>query len=120
VSPLFDAAGTLVFVDVEDGREVGRRELTFSTEAPLVRALRVVGERADVLICGAISPSLSLVLRAGGVEVLAEVCGPLNDVLAAFLRGNLLSERTFRMPGCRGGARVRRRWRGGRSDGRRR
>ncbi len=114
VSPLFDVAMTVVLVDVDQTRETQRRELSFSNETPVARAIRVAAERCDVLICGAISPSLESVLQASGVRVITDICGPVNEVLAAFLQGNLAGERAYLMPGTGNRTRARRRWRGGR------
>lgn len=114
VSPLFDVAMTVMFIDVDQARETQRREMTFSNETPVARAIRVGAEQCDVLICGAISPPLEAMLHASGVRVITDICGPVNDVLAAFLQGNLASERAYLMPGSGNRARVRRRRRGGR------
>ncbi|HDS74406.1 MAG TPA: hypothetical protein ENN56_02595 [Firmicutes bacterium] len=114
VSPLFDVAMTVMFVDVDGLREIRRREMMFSTETPVARALRVAAERCDVFICGAISPSLEAVLRASGIRVITDICGPVNEVLASFLQGNLAGEHAYLMPGSGNRTRVRRRWRGGR------
>jgi len=114
VSPLFDVAMTVMVVDVDQMREIQRRELSFSNETPVARAIRVASERCDVLICGAISPSLKAVLHASGVQVITDICGPVNEVLAAFQRGNLADEHAYLMPGTGNRRRARRRWRGGR------
>jgi predicted Fe-Mo cluster-binding NifX family protein len=64
----------------------------------------------DALICGAISWPLELALTSAGIEVIAQTCGDVDEVLEAFLAGQLEQEK-FLMPGCCG---RRRRFRKGR------
>ena len=54
---------------------------------------------ASLLICAAISRPLERDLVAAGIEVIPEVCGPLDDVVHAYLVGRL-GDRRFAMPGC--------------------
>ncbi len=98
VSPLFDAARLLVLVDIENGREIrrGQRALDESEMGP--RARRVAELGVDVLICGAVSRQLEDMLRASGVQVIPQICGPVEEVLTAFVSGDL-TEKAFLMPG---------------------
>jgi predicted Fe-Mo cluster-binding NifX family protein len=64
-----------------------------------------------VLICGAISRPLEAMLLSAGVEVIPQTCGPVEEVLKAFMSGKL-TEKAFLMPGCCG---RRRRFHDGRS-----
>jgi len=109
ISSVFDAARRLLLVDIEDGREVGRTEelLVESELAP--RASRVAELHTDVLICGAITRPLEAMLISAGVEVIPQTCGQVEDVLKAFLSGQLTGD-AFAMPGCCG---RRRQFRGG-------
>ena len=111
VAPVFDVAGTLLVVDVEDGREVRREETRLAqTDAP-GRAAEFSHLNADVLICGAISAPLEARLSTTGVTVIGFVCGAVEDILSGFVKGELSSP-AFLMPGCRG---RRRQWRPERS-----
>ena len=101
VSPVFDVAGHLLVVDVEDGAEQGRRSVVIDAASPQARATAVTDHSAAVLICGAISAPLESGLEAGGVEVISQTCGDVEEVLAAFIEGRLGQE-TFLMPGCCG------------------
>ncbi len=96
VSPVFDVAGRLLVIDV-----VGR-EAAFQEEYPLIGSdpVHALSElRVDVLLCGALSRDLEERLLASGVEVVAEVRGQVQDVVRAYLGGNLMQPR-FSMPGC--------------------
>ena len=116
VSPVFDVAGHLLLVDVADGAEQARRSVMIDAASPRARVLAVTDHAAAVLICGAISAPIEQALLANGVEVISQICGDVEQVLAAFIEGRLGQE-TFLMPGCCG---RRRRLRAGRRRGGRR
>jgi len=88
-------------VDLEAGREVSREDAQLGAVGPLERArdLRQMG--AEVLICGAISRPLELALDSAGVQVIPHICGRVEEVLAAFINGQL-DAGGFLMPGCCG------------------
>ena len=113
ISPVFDAAKRLLLVDIENGREVGRTEQIVEEPELGPRARRVAEFGAEVLICGAISRPLEAMLLSAGVEVIPQTCGPVEDVLEAFISGRL-TEQAFVMPGCCG---RRRRFHAGRHTG---
>jgi len=113
ISPVFDVAKRLLLVDIENEREVRRTEEVLEELQLVARARRVAELGVDVLICGAISRPLEAMLLSTGVEVTPQTCGPVGDVLKAFVSGQL-TEQAFVIPGCCG---HRRRFRGGRSHG---
>jgi len=120
VSSVFDFAHRLLLVGIENGREVERSEVELKAESLPQRAGSLKNLGVDVLICGAISQALACMVTASGIQVLPYVTGSIDDVLQAYLTGQLLKPE-FSMPGCWPGARRgfgrRRRgcqWRGGR------
>jgi len=101
ISPVFDVAGSLLLVDLQDGAPVLRNEASLQEEDRDVRARRLGDLGVDVLICGAISRPLEASLAAAGIKVIARVCGGVDDVLDAYRSGRL-GDRAFAMPGCCG------------------
>jgi len=99
ISPVFDVAARILLVDIDKGQEKRRNERTIVHSDSLARAQYVSQFGVQVLICGAISWRLENALSSIGVQVIACICGPVDDVLKAFLNGKL-SESTFIMPGC--------------------
>jgi predicted Fe-Mo cluster-binding NifX family protein len=101
VSPVLDVAGSVLIADVADRRLTGRNDLGLShTEGhELVHMLHQLG--VDVVICGAVSRQLELSLLAAGMEVIAHICGPVEEVLNAYLE-NGLQGNVYCMPGCCG------------------
>jgi len=121
VSSVFDFAHGLLLVDIENGREISREEVSIDVKRPPDRVAKLKEHGVDMLICGAISRVLANMITASGIQVLPYVTGRVNDVLEAYLAGRLAKPQ-FSMPGCWPGARKgfrgwRRgcRWRGGRS-----
>jgi len=100
LSPVFDVCGRLWVVETDGRREIGRDDVAITGAEPLDRVLQLSALGIDVLICGAISRYLEAAVASAGIRVLAEVCGPVETVLAGFLaRGRTAS--CHRMPGCR-------------------
>jgi predicted Fe-Mo cluster-binding NifX family protein len=99
VSPVFDVAKHLLVVDVEDSTELSREYQDMSRLELLGRPRYVADLDIEVLICGALSVPVRLVLEAKGISVIDQVCGETEEVLRAFLSGRL-SDPSFRMPGA--------------------
>ena len=113
ISPVFDVARRLLLVDVDGNAEVGRSEVELEEMRMVARTARLTSLGVQVLVCGAISMPFEAMLTSAGVRVLPQVCGSVDDVLRAYLAGQLAGD-AFLMPGCCG---RRRRFRGGRGGG---
>ena len=101
VSPVFDVARRLLVVQLGGGEGQSREDTEISEMFPAARVRRICELGVDVLICGAISGPLEGMLAASGVQVIPQICGAVDEVLAAFRSGKL-TQATFLMPGCRG------------------
>lgn len=119
VSNVFDFAHRLRLFEIDNDEVVARREVELKAQSVPQRAGRLSTLDVDVLVCGAISRPLACMITDLGIEVLAFVTGRVDEVLKAYMSGQLLRPE-FTMPGCRPGARkgfrcVRRRhrWQGG-------
>lgn len=109
VSPVLDVSRRLLIVDAEGKTEVGRHDLHLEDTSLAARTTCICGTGVNVLICGAVSWPLEAALVSRGIRVIPQVCGPVDEVLGAFLAGRLTGA-AYLMPGCCG----RRRHRGGR------
>jgi len=116
VSPVLDVASSALLVTLDWGRETARQDVSVQGTDALHRAQHISHLGADTVICGAISRPLELALHSVGVAVIAHICGPVDDVLTAFM-DERLNEDAYLMPGCC--RRRRRLCAGGRQDGRR-
>ncbi len=114
VSPLLDVAERFLLCEVQQGREIWRREVFIAECGVGERTRRLLSMEASVLICGGVSRQLEYMLVSSGMRLIPQTCGPVQEVMDAYLAGQLTQE-TFLMPG-RG--RRRHRHRGGRGTGR--
>jgi predicted Fe-Mo cluster-binding NifX family protein len=101
VSPVFDVAGSLRLVDLEDGAPLQRSHANLQEDDLGARVRKLSDLGVDVLICGAISRPLETMLAAAGVKVIAQICGGVEEVLDAYRTGGL-GDLAFAMPGCCG------------------
>lgn len=114
ISPVFDVARRLIVAEIDGPGEVARQEMPLEETQLGVRVRRLVDGGVGILICGAISGPLEQMLVSAGVRVIPQTCGAVEDVLQAFLSGQL-TEQAFLLPGC---CRRHRRRRAGRCGGR--
>ena len=101
ISPVFDVARRLLVVDIDEGRESSRMDNVLEDVELTAQARRVTDLGVDVLICGAVSLPLEKMLLAAGVDVIGRTCGEVEEVLRAFIAGEM-TEQSFLMPGCCG------------------
>ena len=113
VSPVFDTASRLLVVEVGPEGEYNRFETDVSDQFLPSKAMRLTGLAVDTLICGAISRPLASMITTAGIQLIPWISGQVEEVLQAFLRGELPTLQ-FIMPGCAG------RWGRGRGKRRRR
>ena len=101
VSPVFDVADNLMLVGIGNGlRQQCDYHMLQHTD-PFLRAREVARLGAEALLCGAISLPLEQALGTMGVRVIGFLCGPVDQVIDAFLKDGLTSPE-FLMPGCCG------------------
>lgn len=115
VSPAFDFSHRLLLVEFEDGRETRCSEVVLVPESIVQRAGRLRDLEVDILICGAISRDLARSVTGAGIEILAYVTGPVDEVLTAYITDQLTKPEYILpgyWPGARNGfCRHRARWR---------
>ncbi len=99
VSPVFDVAKTIRVADLDrqSGELVadGTHVLNPTRPASTLSELGV-----NVLICSAISSPVEATLYALGVEVVSDICGSPEEIIAALAAGDAELDR-FRSPGSR-------------------
>jgi predicted Fe-Mo cluster-binding NifX family protein len=100
VSPVFDTALRLLVVEIENMKEVSRFIYYIDEQDLNRKCQRVRNLGLDILICGAISHPYLHMLVASGLEVIEQISGPAEEVLEAYLEGNIFDTR-FLMPGCK-------------------
>ena len=104
ISNVFDFADKLSLAEIEGQTEKNRLEISLPNEPIPQKAGRLKELDVDVLICGAISKSLAFLIIGAGIKIIPFVSGQIDEVLIAYIGGQLKDSR-FLMPGCRRGAR---------------
>ena len=104
VSNVFDFSTRLLLVDIENSKEANRSEVALNSSLLPQRVGKLKNLEVDVLVCGAISRVLANMVTTSGIQVLPYITGSINDVLKAYLAGQLVQPQ-FTMPGCWPGAR---------------
>ena len=99
ISPVFDSACKFLLVDIENKAVISRHSEKFYSETPSHRAKRLFDLGIMVLICGAISESPANMIEAHGIKLIPFITGSVDDVLNAYIKGNLTTP-IFLMPGC--------------------
>ena len=98
VSPVLDTATRLLIIERGSQREESRFEVYLIQQDISQRCFFIRGLELDVLICGAVSRRFSGMLSASGIQIISGISGPAEDVLEAYIQGNLFQSR-FLMPG---------------------
>ncbi len=101
ISPVFDVAGNLLVADVVDGAIREQYITPLQPAGPQERAKQMAKMAISVLVCGAVSRTFEAPLRSAGISVIAHHCGEAEQVLAAYVQGQLAQD-VFAMPGCPG------------------
>jgi predicted Fe-Mo cluster-binding NifX family protein len=117
VSPVFDTAGVLMVVTVEDGQEISRSRVDLQDLGVPARVNQLTSSGVKVLLCGAISQPLYDMLEVAGIEVTPFLSGDVEVLLNAYCE-EMISDPRFLMPGCGGSKRCRQRRRLNRHNGR--
>lgn len=100
VSPLLDAASRLLIVETDQMGEIARFQMALDDGEPNRKASRIREMGVDVLICGAVSDSVSRALTAAGIRIISDISGRAGEVVDSFLRGSTFDSRLL-MPGCK-------------------
>lgn len=107
VSPLLDVAASFLYADIDRGEIVEKSFIKISENASLLRIGFLKDHGVQLVICSAVSRECACAVARMGITVLPGIIGEADDVLEAFARNSLTSER-FAMPGCCGRGRNRR------------
>jgi predicted Fe-Mo cluster-binding NifX family protein len=100
ISPLFDVTRMLLIADIESHRVSEKHFEPFDFDSAFFRAEKLHDLGVKVLICGGISGFFDSFIEAKGIQIIPFAAGAVNEVLEAYVNGNLFTER-FRMPGCK-------------------
>jgi len=99
VATVLDFARTLLSVEIEAGHQKSRSTVSLPDGSVSAMADQLIKSGIDVLLCGAISRPLAIMLDLSGIDVVSDVSGSVEAVLEAYSAG-CLDQQQFMMPGC--------------------
>ncbi len=115
IAPVFDTAPEAVVIETEGRKQIGRKVLPLPEDDPQEKLLTLIRADVSVLICGAISNPFRGQAAVYGMTVHPFLSGELENVIQAYLNGELETA-IPPLPGC--GRRRGRGWgNGGRGNG---
>ena len=100
ISPVLDTASKLLVVELKDRKESSRFEIYLDEQELSRRCVRIKGMDIETLICGAVSRPFWSMLEGFGINIIQGISGHPEEVLKAYLNGNLFHS-GFLMPGCK-------------------
>jgi len=103
VSPVFDSCTRVLLVDIEDDREVDRKEIYLDALSLNERVKILCKSHVSAVVCGGISEVLERMLTGAKIELIGDITGQVDQVLKAYL-DRRLDEPRFHMPVFRANA----------------
>lgn len=99
VSPVFDAAATLLVAHIENRVIIRKSYTSFDPETPsdLIKTLKTM--QISVLMCGAISTKPADLIVDNDIKLISFVTGNALKLLEDFARKQII-EKAYMMPGC--------------------
>ncbi len=91
VAPCFGASATIAIFITEDGEIVDQVDFTLHSQRALDRIRLLRDQEVDTLICGGLQERVEEMIAAAGIRVFSWVAGNAEELLAAYLRGQLHS-----------------------------
>ena len=95
---VLDFAQSILVIEVEGARERSRQTYSCPSAPPVCLATRLYELGVQVVICGALSYPLMVILQRYDIRVIPYVQGHVDEIFKAFLDGTL-SQPQFRLPG---------------------
>lgn len=91
VAPCFEYCATMAIFVIADSGAVEQVDFPLQSREPFDRVRLLRDQKVDTVICGGMQALYEDVLTVGGFEVISWVSGPVEDLLALHLRGELVS-----------------------------
>lgn len=105
VSPLLDTARCLMTANIEASEVSDRREWLLNAAAAYETINQLRGLGVELLICGAVSEPLAVLLASSRMKLISFVSGEVEEVLKNIAENGVCPQR-FLMPGCGRGRRM--------------
>lgn len=90
VAPCFGHCSVMAVFTVEGGRVIDQVDIRLQSREPFDRVRLLRDQQVDTIICGGVQDVYEAALGANGIQVISWVSGNVDDLLALFVRGQLV------------------------------
>ena len=91
VAPCFEYCCTMAIFTIAESGETDQVDFPLRSREPFDRVRLLRDQQVDTLICGGMQAFYEDLLKASGFTVISWVSGLVEDLLATYLAGNLMS-----------------------------
>jgi predicted Fe-Mo cluster-binding NifX family protein len=91
IAPCFGSAATITFFTIKKGEVIDEVDFCLESSETLDRVRLMRDQAVGTVICGGLEQCLADLLEASGVRVISWVSGRVDDLLACFMRGELVA-----------------------------
>ena len=91
VAPCFEYCATMAIFNVAESGAVEQVDFPLQSREPFDRVRLLRDQRVDAVICGGMQSFYEDLLRSSGFEVISWTSGLVEDLLALYLKGTLVS-----------------------------
>ena len=99
ISPLFDSASNVLIYESVREAEFSKEQIIFDGQSIEAKAIILLQNGIDLLICGAVSCEAERILSQKGIAVYAYLSGEAEEIMTMIKTNSPLYDK-FAMPGC--------------------
>lgn len=89
IAPVFDVSENLLLIDIVNNQVTKSVSAGLDSVLPFMRAKKLSDLEVDVLICGAISQTLTMAVSGQDIKIISYVFGHWEDILQRYINGQL-------------------------------
>jgi len=101
ISPVLDACNRLMIVDIGQGKEIQRTEVSLVKMSRRERMEAISRWQVDKIICAGVSELMCSYIAGQGVRLISGIAGEPDKIIDAYIH-NRLDQECFLMPGRKG------------------
>jgi len=98
VSPIIDNCTRLLILDLDQGSEISRQEISVENFSIAERVNLKKKMNVNMIICCAVSEVMAHMIQGAGIQLICGIVGDVDKVLDAYF-SNHLDDDSFHMPG---------------------
>ncbi|MBL0714371.1 MAG: hypothetical protein JJV98_11785 [Desulfosarcina sp.] len=101
ISPVLDSCNRLMVVDIDNGKEIQRVEVSLAKMSRMERTETISRWRVDKIICAGVSELMCNYIAGREIRLISGIAGEPEKIIDAYIH-NRLDQECFLMPGRKG------------------